>query len=332
MRKKKKVTMLDIATAVGVSQPTVSVILNGSDNVKVSDETREKVLSKARELNYKFKSNVLHTQSHRRIALLTNSMNMHDPFINAITAAKVRAWELDAILTVFDYEDNDELKSSMLTVIDNSGYDALIVASNTPAQVEGTINSQLPMLFLNCTNPLYLQDVPSVLTSDFLGGYRAAEYLINKGYRDIAMITGESWSDSSIQRLRGFRQALTNADILVNEDWIKAGNWSVKQSYRETEQLLSQTSRPRAIFCASDLMAIGVYQALAHHNLSIPEDVAVVGYDNQLLASELTPSLTSVDLPYDEMGRIAVENLLSSTHPEVLMMKIEGDLIPRESA
>lgn len=332
MRKKKKVTMLDIATAVGVSQPTVSVILNGSDNVKVSEETREKVLSKARELNYKFKSNVMHTQSHRRIALLTNNMNMHDPFINAITAAKVRAWELDAILTVFDYEDNDELKSGMLNVIENSGYDALIIASNMPAQIEEKLNTQLPILFLNCTNSLYQKDVPSVMTSDFLGGYRAAEYLLNKGYQDIAMITGESWSDPSIQRLRGFRQALTNADVVVNENWIKPGNWSVKQSYLETESLLADSKRPRAIFCASDLMAIGVYQAIAHHNLRIPEDIAVVGYDNQLLANELTPSLTSIDLPYDEMGRMAIETLLSSTPPEVYMMKVEGDLIPRESA
>lgn len=332
MRKKKKVTMLDIATAVGVSQPTVSVILNGSDNVKVSDETREKVLNKAKELNYKFKSNVLHTQTHRRVALLTNNMNMHDPFINAITAAKVRSWELDAILTVFDYEDNDDLKASMLSVIENSGYDALIMASNMPSQIEGRVDTKLPLVFLNCTNPLYQQDVPSILTSDFLGGYRAAEYLINKGYQDIAMITGESWSDASNQRVKGFRQALTNADILVNESWIKPGNWSVKQSYLETENLLTTTERPRAIFCASDLMAIGVYQAIAHHNLSIPEDIAVIGYDNQLLASELTPSLTSIDLPYDEMGRMAIETVLSSTPPDVHMMKVEGDLIPRESA
>lgn len=332
MRKKKKVTMLDIATAVGVSQPTVSVILNGSDNVKVSDETRDKVLKKAKELNYKFKSNVMHAQSHRRVALLTNNMNMHDPFINAITAAKVRAWELDAILTVFDYEDNDELKTSMLSVIENSGYDALILASNMPSQIEGKMNTKLPLVFLNCSNPLYQQTIPSILTCDFLGGYRAAEYLLNKGYQDIAMITGESWSDASMQRLKGFRQALTNADIIVNENWIKPGNWSVKQSYLETENLLSGPQRPRAIFCASDLMAIGVYQAIAHHNLRIPQDIAVIGYDNQLLASELTPSLTSVDLPYDEMGRMAVDTVLSSSSPEVYMMKVEGDLIPRESA
>ncbi len=324
--------MLDIATAVGVSQPTVSVILNGSDNVKVSDETRDKVLKKAKELNYKFKSNVLHTQSHRRVALLTNNMNMHDPFINAITAAKVRAWELDAILTVLDYEDNDELKVSMLTAIENSGYDALIIASNMPSQIEGKIETNLPLVFLNCSNPIYQNDVPSILTSDFLGGYRAAEYLLDKGYQDIAMITGESWSDPSIQRLKGFRQALTNADVMVNENWIRPGNWSVKQSYLETENLLAGSQRPRAIFCASDLMAIGVYQAIAHHNLRIPEDIAVIGYDNQLLASELTPSLTSIDLPYDEMGRMAVETILSSTPPEVYMMKVEGDLIPRESA
>ncbi len=324
--------MLDIATAVGVSQPTVSVILNGSHNVKVSDETREKVLNKAKELNYKFKSNVLHTQSHRRVALLTNNMNMHDPFINAISSAKIKAWELDAILTVFDYEDNDELKASMLTVIENSGYDALVIASNMPSQIEEKVETKLPLVFLNCSNPLYHQEIPSILTSDFLGGYRAAEYLLNKGYQDIAMITGESWADPSIQRLKGFRQALTNADVIVNENWIKPGNWSVKQSYLETENLLAGPQRPRAIFCASDLMAIGVYQAIAHHNLRIPEDIAVIGYDNQILASELTPSLTSIDLPYDEMGRMAIETVLSSTPPEVYMMKVEGDLIPRESA
>lgn len=329
--RKKKVTMLDIATAVGVSQPTVSIILNGSDSVKISQETRDKVINKAKQLGYQMRTNVYHAKSHQRIALLVNSINMHDPFINAISAAKVRAWELDTLLVVYDYEDNDELKASMLDSILNGNFDALIYAVNTPAQVDDALPTSLPVLLLNCTNPAYQQQIPSVVTSDFLGGYRAAQHLIDRGYSDIAMITGESWSDSSIQRLKGFRQAMTNADLPVNEQWIKPGNWSVKQSYLETQSLLESERRPDAIFCASDLMALGAYQAISHRHLAIPDDIAVIGYDNQLLASQLTPSLSSVDLPYDEMGRLAVETLLSPTPPDILMMKIEGDLIPRES-
>lgn len=329
--RKKKVTMLDIATAVGVSQPTVSVILNGSDSIKISPETRTKVLQKARELGYKMKSDVLHSRSHKRIALVVNSINMHDPFINAISAAKVKAWELDSILVVFDFEDNPELKASMLEEINNSGFDGIIYALNTPGSIDEEITTTLPLVFLNCTNTIYQQDVPSIITSDFLGGYKAAQFLIERGYQDIAMIAGEEWADSSIQRTRGFRQAMTNADCIVNDNWIREGNWSVKQSYQQTQILLAEPKHPKAIFCASDLMALGVYQAINDKGLKIPDDIAVVGYDNQLLANEITPGLTSVDLPYDEMGRIAVETLLSPTPPDIKLMKIEGDLVVRES-
>ncbi|WP_456297203.1 LacI family DNA-binding transcriptional regulator [Vibrio sp. AK197] len=329
--RKKKVTMLDIATAVGVSQPTVSIILNGSDSVKISQETRDKVINKAKELGYKMRAHIYHAQSHRRIALLVNSMNMHDPFINALSAAKVRAWELDAILTVFDYEDNEELKTCMLETILNGNFDGLIYALNTPTEIDDALPTSLPVLMLNCTHTAKTSTIPSVVTSDFLGGYHAAQHLIDSGYQRIAMITGESWADSSVQRLRGFRQAMTNADLPINEAWIKPGNWSVKQSYLETQTLLNARVRPDAIFCASDLMALGAYQAITHANLTIPEDIAVIGYDNQLLASQLTPSLSSVDLPYDEMGRVAVETLLSPTSPELLLMKIEGELVCRES-
>lgn len=147
------------------------------------------------------------------------------------------------------------------------------------------------------------------------------------------MVTGESWDESSNQRLRGFKQALINADRPINPRWIVEGNWSVKQSYLQTLDMLSEEQRPDAIFCASDLMAVGCYQAIASKGLRIPQDIAVIGYDNQLLASELTPTLSSIDLPYDEMARKAVEIVCHASDEEVLpIMKIEGDLFIRESA
>ncbi len=330
--RKKKVTMSDIATEAGVSQPTVSAILNGSDSIKVSEATRIKVLNKARELGYALKQNIRHSNMHPRIALVVNSLNMHDPFINAVSAAKTRAWELDYLLVVFDYEEDEELKQAIFSEIKEDDYQGMIFASNTPKSISPLDDApQIPTVMLNC-----FCDVPSTITAvvaaDFLGGYRATDHLISRNYRYIAMITGESWSESSIQRQKGYQQALVNADIPANPDWIVEGNWSVKQSYLETLRLLELTPRPDAIFCASDLMAVGCYQAIAKKGLTIPDDIAVMGYDNQLLASELTPGLSSIDLPYDEMGRKAVELICKVSPEEALpLIKIEGELYIRES-
>ncbi len=329
--RKKKVTMLDIATAVGVSQPTVSVIINGSDSIKVSDDTRKRVLDQTRIMGYPLKSNIRHGQSHRRIALMVNSINMHDPFVEAISAAKKRAWDHDCILVVFDFEDDEQLKAAMLKEIELSNYLGLIFASNTPKEII-TNGEQIAkkLVYLNCLDP-ESESAPAILVSDFMGGYRATEHLIKSGYKRIAMITGEVWSESSIQRLKGFRQAMSNYDVPIQEENILEGNWSVKESFQKVRVLLNSETPPEAIFCASDLMALGCYQAIAEKGLKIPEDIAVMGYDNQLLASQITPGLSSVDLPYDDMAKKAVDVLLAKRPPELTVMKIDGELILRNS-
>ncbi|MFQ3228916.1 LacI family DNA-binding transcriptional regulator [Reinekea sp.] len=329
--RKKKVTMLDIATAVGVSQPTVSVILNGAGNIKVSEETKQRVFQKAEELGYQFKT-VRHGYKHKRIALIVNSLNMHDPFINAISAAKDRAWERDAVLTVFDYEDNEDLKLAIYDEVRAGQYSGVIYASNTPREIDSVDVIKVDRrVLLNCFDPENDQ-IPALLPADSLGGYRACEHLIEQGHHRIAIICGEAWSLSSIDREKGFRQALANNGLPVYEDYIGYGNWSVKQAFLATEILLDLEKPPQAIFSASDLMALGVYQAIHKRGLRVPEDIAVIGFDNQLLASEMTPSLSSIELPYDEMARLAVDRLLDSRLPEFPITKVEGEFFLRESS
>ncbi|EAR09240.1 LacI-family regulatory protein [Reinekea sp. MED297] len=323
--------MLDIATAVGVSQPTVSVILNGSDTVRVSEETRQRVLQKAQDLGYQFRS-VQHSYRHPRIALVVNSLNMHDPFINAISSAKARAWERDAVLSVFDYEDNDDLKRAIYDVIEVTRFDGVIYARNTPTELAmAEVCPAANRVLLNCFDPTDSQAL-ALLPADGMGGYRACEHLISHGHRRIGMITGEPWSLSSKSREQGYRQAMTQHNLPVDDRWVIPGNWSVKQAYLATEQLLDSDPDMDAIFCASDLMALGVYQALQGRGLRIPQDIALIGYDNQLLANELTPSLSSVELPYDEMGRLAVDEILDQSPPELPIIRVEGDVIHRESS
>lgn len=329
--RKKKVTMLDIATAVGVSQPTVSVILNKSNSIKVAAETRKKVFDKARELGYKFRNDD-HGLRHKRIALIVNSLNMHDPFLNAISSAKIHAWERDAILSVFDYEDNEQLMQAIHEDVQRGQFAGIIFASNTPREIDIVdLCEAKKRVLLNCYDPNN-DDIPALLPADSLGSYRACEHLIKSGYKNIAMISGEPWSNSSVNRIKGFRQAMANFGLPVDDALIVAGNWSVKQSYIATKNLMSLPVKPDAIFCASDLMALGVYQALGELGLTIPKDIAVMGYDNQLLSNELTPALSSVDLPYDEMGRQSVDMILDRSSPEIPVMRIEGELFLRESS
>lgn len=330
--RKKKVTMKDIAVAAGVSQPTVSIIINNTNSIKISDKTRKNVLNKAKQLGYSVKANTRQDISYPRIAFVVNSLNMHDPFNIALSAAKIRAWELGYLLVLFDFEEIESLKKAMLFEVLEGNYKGLIYASNTPQTIEILrLFSDIPTVLLNCTAEIE-SNIQVVACADYLGAYHATEHLIARGYRDIAMLEGEGWSEASILRRKGYQQALANADIPAKKSLLVHANWSVKQAYRETIKLLELSSTPDSIFCASDLMAVGCYQAIAEKGLTIPRDIAVMGYDNQLLASELTPSLTSTDLPYDEMAKKAIEILCDKSATEnISLFKIQGELYIRDS-
>lgn len=323
--------MKDIASAAGVSQPTVSVILNGSKSIKLADETRQRVLNVATKLGYQHRS-ALHINSrHRKIALLVNAMDMHDPFINAITAAQEAAWSADHLLVVFHYGESRELEEAFIQDIETGGFAGMIYARNMTQELDILpLTTEVPLVLLNCCLTTPQSAIPAVMPANFLGAYQMTRHLLEQGYRHIAMISGEPWAEPSIQREAGFRQALVNADLCPDEYAILPGNWSVKQSYRQTVRLLKNNPRPDAIFCASDFMALGCYQAIQSSNLRIPDDIAVAGYDNQIIASELTPALTTIDLPYDDMGKRAVDILLQQVLP-VGLNKLEGELLIRAS-
>ncbi|MCA2493142.1 substrate-binding domain-containing protein, partial [Vibrio sp. 2175-1] len=172
------------------------------------------------------------------------------------------------------------------------------------------VTTSLPTVLLNCTNEEHTE-TPSILPADMIGAYKAVSHLTAQGYRRIAMLSGESWMLASKQRADGYRQALIDADIIPNSEYLVDANWSLKEAHQQTLTLLNMEQPPEAIFCGSDYMAMGCYQAIAELGLKIPQDVAVVGYDNQQIASESFPALTSVELPYSDMGKLAIESLMA---------------------
>ncbi len=166
------------------------------------------------------------------------------------------------------------------------------------------------------------------------GGHAATDFLLRAGHRRIGFINGEPRMDASRDRLKGYRQALATADLPIDPELLVAGNWQPASGYQRTLELMRLPIPPTAIFCANDLMAIGCYEALRELGLRIPDDVAVMGYDDREIAQHLHPPLTTVLLPHLEMGALAAEQLLDLSARSInrpRQIKVECPIVERSS-
>ena len=331
--RKNKVTMNDIARAAGVSQATVSLVLNQSRNIKLSDETRQRVIGVATELGYDRLPAIHAPRNQEEVALLVSSLQSYDPFIDAISQAREAAWRNEALLTVYDYGDDVELALNIIRQLEKRNCVGIILASPVTTLVDMAAFqdcTRLPLVLLNQRDP-GSPLLPSFVPDDFANAFQVTKHLIACGATRIAHITGESWMEASRQRLAGYRAALEQAGLPCDDALVCQTNWQFSESYTATTALLELKERPDAIFCASDWLAIGCYQSLAVNGVNIPNDILLAGYDDQKISEQLTPALTSIQLPYSELGRLAVEYLChqedAATH-----VTLAGRLKVRESS
>ncbi|EPF6158763.1 LacI family DNA-binding transcriptional regulator [Citrobacter sedlakii] len=311
MQKKNKITMSDIAREAGVSQATVSLVLNNSRSIRLSEATRERVFQAARLLGYQ-KLTVAHRQEgQEEIALLVSGMPGYDPFVDALSEASSTAWQHDMLLTVYDYGDDVELARHILQQLAQRHCAGVIFASPVTRVFDFSPfrhTVQMPVVLLNQydpTRPL----LPTFLPDDKANACQVTQHLLDQGVTRIAHIMGDEWMDASRLRLEGYQQTLGAAGIPLEEQLVRQTDWSLNATYHATQALMQLPQPPEAIFCASDWMTLGCYQALAAMGVKIPDDILVCGYDDQRISHQLTPQLTSVQLAYNELGKMAVEYL-----------------------
>lgn len=311
MKRKNKVTMNDIARAAGVSQATVSLVLNQSRNIKLSDDTRQRVIAVAGELGYDRLPAIHSPRNQEEVALLISSLQSYDPFLDAVSQAREAAWRNEVLLTVYEYGDDSELALNIIRQLEKRNCSGVILASpvTTVADMSAFQDcTSLPLVLLNQRDP-DSPLLPSFVPDDYANAFQLTRHLLSLGVKRIAHITGESWMEATRQRLAGYQAALAQAGIEPQPAWVQQTNWQFNESYQATVALLALDERPEAIFCASDWLAIGCYQALSTHGVRVPEDIRVAGYDDQKISEQMTPPLTSIQLPYGELGRLAVEYL-----------------------
>lgn len=338
----RRPTMTDIAKLTGVSQSTVSLVLNNASGAKFSGSTRDKVLKAAQELGYRMTAReplALDAPGERNlIVYLADEISTSPHPVVNIDGARDAAFAHGRMLAVYSTHGNAEIEQQVLdAALTNPNVLGVIYATVYTRRVTPPAAlSQVPTVLLNC----YTSDVnlSSVVPAEVAGGHAATDHLLNAGHRRIGYINGEPWQDAARDRLKGYRTALATADLPYAPELVREGDWSSGTGFEQTLSLMRELNPPTAIFCANDLMALGAIEALKQLGLRVPEDVSVLGYDDQEIARHTHPPLSTVVLPNYELGRWAVETLLQEEHNRAAgapvrhrTVKLDGPLVERAS-
>jgi LacI family transcriptional regulator len=339
---KGRVTMTDIARAAGCSQATVSFVLNDTPGIRLSQQTRERVIEAARVLGYSAPAfSALRTPvaaSERLdgvIGFAVDQLATSPEAVVAIEGARQASWNAGNVLLVAQTLGDAVMEPRALDVLTSRGISALIYMTIFTREIvapDYLYGLDIPVILLNCYTSDYA--FPAVVPSEIAGGQSSTRHLIEHGHRRIATITGEPWMQAAQDRLKGYRRALATADIPFDPELVVEGDWSASAGYAATVKLLALKDRPTAIFCQNDRTAIGCYEALKEAGLHIPQDISVVGYDDEEIARHLFPPLTTSILPHMAMGQWAIEQLDTPPAPgkgRYPITKLECPLVERES-
>jgi len=335
-RKTSASTIRDVAQLAGVSTATVSKILN--DAPHVSAEAREKVASAIEKLQFRPNSIARSLKKSRTLTLGLITDDIEGVFTMSLMrgveqAAHVRGFN---VLLCNSFGEPAREKAHLDTLLAKQ-VDGIILLSGYRVRERGgpALSIQnIPIVYLY----QYTHDIPalSFIPDDEGGGYLATSHLIKSRRARIALINGPIKYEATHQRFQGYRQALTDYGLAYDPTLVRVGSWHETSGYALAHELMALVEPPDAFFCASDSIAIGAMDALHELQIEIPQQVAVIGFDNRPNAAYQRPPLTTVALPLVEMGVMAGEALmaaiLNDKHVEApLIQRVPCYLVSRES-
>ncbi|MGZ4449350.1 MAG: LacI family DNA-binding transcriptional regulator [Nocardioides sp.] len=336
----RKVTLADVAARAGVSATTASYILNGrSAEMRISTDAECRVREAVADLGYRPNRNArsLRTATTKTIGVITDFVASGMFSSRLIAGANAAARARDHLLVIGETEGDPEVERLLVEEMVDRQVDGILYVTRTTVRIP--VPTHLPVgrtVLLNCSD--VDGELPSVLPDEEEGGRTAARTLLAAGLREGVYVVGEDPTPQAvagIQRLAGIREEFTASGVALGG--VLSCDWSVEDAYEAVHAWLGRGHRPRGLVCLNDRIAMGVYQALSAHGLAVPGDVSVISFDGSELATWLRPRVTSVELPFVEMGGLAVELLLDpartpGTQSLVAMPLVPGASIGRAAA
>lgn len=327
-----RVTMKDVAARAGVSQSTVSFVLNGMEDMRIGAETRRRVLDVVAELGYRPRGagRPLSALRKRVIGFMLDEIATSPFAAISVDGAQEEARKHDALLEIVMTGGDAEYEAAALRKWAADGvhgviYGSILTRKATPPDML----SRHRAVLLNCYDGI--GRYASVVPAERRGGEAATKALLAEGHRKIAFISGEPWMDASSQRKEGFERAMRDAGLAIDPELVREGNFLPSGGRAATLDLLRSGPRPDAIFCANDLMAVGCYEALKELGERPGETIAVMGYDDQEIAQHLSPALSTVLLPHREMGQWAVMSMMDDDTHSPIQERMECPVVLRAS-
>jgi LacI family transcriptional regulator len=328
-----RVTIAQVARLAGVSPTTVSHVLSGKRIVGAA--TRDSVQDAIRTLGYRpnHVARSLRTRRSQMVAVIVPDLT--NTYYSVLTRGLADAIVSAAYGTyVCNTDGSAERETDLLQNVVDRGADGIVLASVDAASAGAVsaADSGTPVVCIG--GRIDHPRVDAVTTDDVSGSYAATLHLIGRGARRVGMIPGPP--ESGLLRVEGFLKAMTEAGRVVDDDLIAPGDWTRQGGHDAMRTLMTRPSPPDAVFCANDLTAIGAIDVARELGVRVPEDVAIVGFDDIDAATIVTPTLTTVRNPAYEIGRRAGELLLSRLRGEYKetgrTVVLECPLVPRESA
>lgn len=318
-----QINIRDIADKAGLSISTVSRVLNGkAKEYRIGKKSQEKIIKIAKELNYvpnQFAANLKSGKS-KTIALIVPSLN--NPFFADI-ASKINAEirKYGYITIIGDTGEDQEIEKLELQQLLSRNIEGLIIVpcGNQWEHINNLHDQGLPVVCID----RYFEDlkIPFVSINNYESSYLATKYFVDNGHKNIACIQGVKESNTNILRVEGFKGALNDFDIECSN--IVGNDFTIKNGYLGTKQLLQQKHRPTAILALSNTIAMGCMKAIKEAKINVPDDISLITFDDHPYLDFLATPLTCISHPVKDISKKAVKFIFSILNEK----KIKSDQV-----
>src|SRR5512136_4247 len=335
----KRATAREVAELAGVSRTTVSFVLNNVPGMRISEETRQRVFEAARRLDYHPDATarrMAYGQTYILGFVVRQSPDQvfADHFLPQVLSGLSHCATAQSYHILFEPIPPGDETGAYARLVRERHVDG-IVLSGPRFDDQELLKIHAEGAHIVMMGQLPGTGIPSVDVDNTGGARIATQHLISLGHRDIALITNAPLAyTASADRLAGYRQTLEAAGIAYHEKFVRYGNFTPQSGFDAMSSLLALDPRPTAVFVASDTVALGALQAIRQHGMSVPEDLALVGFDDIPLAGFVAPPLTSVHLPAYGLGWGAADLLIRLIAGEEIRdphVVLETELVVRES-